>query len=281
MPVDLYIGGSEHAVLHLLYSRFWHKVLYDIGVVSTPEPFRKLVHQGIVLGEDNQKMSKSRGNVVNPDEMMDQFGADAVRLYEMFMGPLEAMKPWSTRGVEGITRFLERVWRLMVDEEGRLSSAVSSSVPSLDHQRLLHQTIKKVTEDIEQLRFNTAISQMMIFTNEMTKAEQRSRVLIEPFLLLLSPFAPHLAEELWALLGHHPSVSQQPWPVFDPALTVSDRLTIPIQVNGRLRAKIEVGTDAAREQVEGLARIEAAEWLQGKEPKKVVYVEKKLINFVV
>jgi leucyl-tRNA synthetase len=281
MPVDLYIGGSEHAVLHLLYSRFWHKVLFDIGVVSTPEPFKKLVHQGIVLGEDNQKMSKSRGNVVNPDEMMDQFGADAVRLYEMFMGPLEAMKPWSTRGVEGITRFLERVWRLIVNEEGRLSSAIVASAPSPDHQRLLHQTIKKVTEDIEQLRFNTAISQMMVFTNEMTKTESRSRALIEPFILLLSPFAPHLAEELWALLGQQPSASQQPWPVFDPALTVSDRLTIPIQVNGKLRAKIEVGIDATREQVEGLARTEAAEWLQGKEPKKVVYVEKKLINFVV
>ncbi|MGE5709875.1 MAG: leucine--tRNA ligase [Nitrospira sp.] len=281
MPVDLYIGGSEHAVLHLLYARFWHKVLFDIGVVSTPEPFKKLVHQGIVLGEDNQKMSKSRGNVVNPDEMMDQFGADAVRLYEMFMGPLEAMKPWSTRGVEGITRFLERVWRLIVNEEGRLSTAIVSSAPTPDHQRLLHQTIKKVTEDIEHLRFNTAISQMMVFTNEMTKTEQRSRSLIEPLVLLLAPFAPHLAEELWVLLGHQPSLSQQPWPVFDPALTVSDRLTIPIQVNGRLRAKIEVATDAVREQVEGLARAEAAEWLQGKEPKKVVYVEKKLINFVV
>ncbi len=281
MPVDLYIGGSEHAVLHLLYSRFWHKVLFDIGVVSTPEPFKKLVHQGIVLGEDNQKMSKSRGNVVNPDEMMDQFGADAVRLYEMFMGPLEAMKPWSTRGVEGVTRFLERVWRLMVNEEGRLSGAVVSSAPGLEHQRLLHQTIKKVTEDIEHLRFNTAISQMMVFTNEMTKAEQRSRALIEPFVLLLSPFAPHLAEELWGILGHRPSVSQQPWPVFDPALTVSDRLTIPVQINGKLRGKIEVGTDAAREQVESLARAQAAEWLQGKEPRKVVYVEKKLINFVI
>jgi leucyl-tRNA synthetase len=280
MPVDLYVGGSEHAVLHLLYSRFWHKVLFDIGVVSTPEPFKKLVHQGIVLGEDNQKMSKSRGNVVNPDEMMDQFGADAVRLYEMFMGPLEAMKPWSTRGVEGITRFLERVWRLMVDEDGRLSRAVVSSAPSLDHQRLLHRTIKKVTEDIEELHFNTAISQMMVFTNEMTKAAQRPRSLIEPFVLLLAPFAPHLAEELWDLLGHRPSVSQQPWPLFDPALTVSDRLTIPIQINGRLRGKIDVGVEATREQVEALAREEAAEWLLSREPKKVIYVEKKLINFV-
>ena len=281
MPVDLYIGGSEHAVLHLLYARFWHKVLYDIGVVSTPEPFKKLVHQGIVLGEDNQKMSKSRGNVVNPDEMMDQFGADAVRLYEMFMGPLEAVKPWSTRGVEGVTRFLERVWRLMVNEEGRLSHAVVKAAPPLEHQRLLHQTIKKVTEDIDGLRFNTAISQMMVFTNEMTKAEQRSLAILDPFVLILAPFAPHLAEELWAVLGHQPSVSQQPWPIFDPVLTVSDRLTIPVQVNGKLRAKLDVGADVTREQVEELARAQIAEWLQGKEPKKIVYVEKKLMNFVV
>ncbi|MCX5722759.1 MAG: leucine--tRNA ligase [Nitrospirae bacterium] len=281
MPVDLYIGGSEHAVLHLLYARFWHKVLYDIGVVSTPEPFKKLVHQGIVLGEDNQKMSKSRGNVVNPDEIMDQFGADAVRLYEMFMGPLEAVKPWSTRGVEGVTRFLERSWRLMANDEGHLSNAVAGIVPTLEQQRLLHQTIKKVTEDIEGLRFNTAIAQMMVFTNEMTKTELRSRALLEPFVLLLAPFAPHLAEELWVVLGHKPSVSQQPWPIFDPAMTVSDRLTIPIQVNGKLRAKLEVGTDATREQVEGLARVQVAEWLQGQEPKKIVYVEKKLMNFVV
>ncbi len=281
MPVDLYIGGSEHAVLHLLYARFWHKVLFDIGVTSPPEPFMKLVHQGIVLGEDNQKMSKSRGNVVNPDDMIDQFGADAVRLYEMFMGPLEAMKPWSTRGVEGVTRFLERVWRLMVDEHSRLSSAIVSAAPSLDHQRLLHQTIKKVTEDIEALRFNTAISQMMIFTNEMTKTQQRSRSVIEPFVLLLSPFAPHVAEELWCMLGQQPSVSQQPWPIFDPAMTVSERMTIPIQVNGRLRAKLDVAVGTSRGEIERLARAEAAEWLQDKEPKKVIYVEKKLINFVI
>ena len=281
MPVDLYIGGSEHAVLHLLYARFWHKVLFDIGVTSTPEPFLKLVHQGIVLGEDNQKMSKSRGNVVNPDEMIDQFGADAVRLYEMFMGPLEAMKPWSTRGVEGVTRFLERAWRLMVDEEGHLSRAIVATAPSLDQQRLLHYTIKKVTEDIEALRFNTAISQMMIFTNEMTKAQQRPRSVIEPFVLLLSPFAPHVAEELWGTLGHQPSVSQQPWPIFDPALTVSERMTIPIQVNGRLRAKLDVAVDTSRDGIERLARAAAAEWLHDKEPKKVIYVEKKLLNFVV
>jgi leucyl-tRNA synthetase len=281
MPVDLYIGGSEHAVLHLLYARFWHKVLFDIGVASTPEPFKKLVHQGIVLGEDNQKMSKSRGNVVNPDDMIDQFGADAVRIYEMFMGPLEAMKPWSTRGVEGVTRFLERVWRLMVNEEGGLSNAVVSTAAPLDQQRLLHQTIKKVTEDIEDLRFNTAISQMMIFTNEMTKSVQRHRSVLESFVLILSPFAPHVAEELWEKLGHRSSTAQQAWPAFNPELTVSDRLTIPIQVNGKLRGKLEVAADVSREQIERLARAQVTEWLQGKEPKKIIYVEKKLINFVI
>ncbi|MBX3236858.1 MAG: leucine--tRNA ligase [Nitrospiraceae bacterium] len=281
MPVDLYIGGSEHAVLHLLYSRFWHKVLFDVGVVSTPEPFKKLVHQGIVLGEDNQKMSKSRGNVVNPDEMIDAFGADAVRLYEMFMGPLESMKPWSTRGVEGITRFLDRVWRLIVGENGEVSPAVTTAEPAMEHRRLLHQTIKKVTEDLESLRFNTAISQMMVYTNEMTKLEQRSRALLEPFLLLLSPFAPHLSEELWERLGLPPLAGQQPWPAFDPALVVNDRMTIPVQVNGRLRGKLEVETGTERDEIERLARADITEWLQGKEPKKVIYVEKKLINFVI
>ena len=283
MPVDLYVGGSEHAVLHLLYARFWHKVLYDIGVASTPEPFLKLVHQGTVLGEDNQKMSKSRGNVVNPDEMMDQFGADAVRLYEMFMGPLEAMKPWSTRGVEGITRFLDRVWRLIVTEDGGPSLAVIEAEPPLEQRRLLHQTIKKVTEDLEALRFNTAIAQMMVFTNEVTKLKNRPRVLLEPFVLLLAPFAPHIAEELWERLGKAPSVATQPWPPYDPALVARDRLTIPIQVNGKLRSKIEVPADSSEEQVVRLARQDAklSEWLQGKTPRKVIYVEKKLVNFVV
>jgi leucyl-tRNA synthetase len=283
MPVDLYIGGSEHAVLHLLYARFWHKVLYDVGVVSTPEPFTKLVHQGIVLGEDNQKMSKSRGNVVNPDEMIERFGADAVRLYEMFMGPLEAMKPWSTHGVEGVTRFLDRVWRLMVDEAGGLSRAVLDASPASDHLRLLHQTIKKVTEDLDELRFNTAIAQMMVFTNEMTKLDSRPRTLLEPFVLLLSPFAPHLCEELWERLGKTPSLAYEPWPAYDPALVVAERLTIPIQVNGKLRSKIEVPADATEQQVVTLARQDAklSEWLQGKQPRKVIYVEKKLVNFVV
>jgi leucyl-tRNA synthetase len=283
MPVDLYIGGSEHAVLHLLYARFWHKVLYDIGVVSTPEPFKKLVHQGVVLGEDNQKMSKSRGNVVNPDEMIERFGADAVRLYEMFMGPLEAMKPWSTRGVEGVTRFLDRVWRLIVNDDGSVSRAVVDAEPSADQRRLLHQTIKKVTEDLEDLRFNTAISQMMVFTNDMTKLDRRPRALLEPFVLLLAPFAPHLCEDLWEKLGRRPSIAREPWPAFDPALVVSDRCEIPIQVNGKLRSKIEVPADWTEERVVALAVQDAkiAEWLQGKPPRKVIYVPKKLVNFVV
>ncbi|MBM4133717.1 MAG: leucine--tRNA ligase [Nitrospira sp.] len=283
MPVDLYIGGSEHAVLHLLYARFWHKVLHDIGVVSQPEPFKKLVHQGTVLGEDNQKMSKSRGNVVNPDDMMDQFGADAVRLYEMFMGPLEAAKPWSSRGVEGITRFLDRVWRLAMDDEGHLSRAVTGAVPTSDQQRILHQTIKKVTEDIDALHFNTAIAQMMVFTNEMTKLDQRPRALLEPFLLLLAPFAPHLAEELWERLGKQSSVSHQTWPAYDPALVVSERLEIPLQVNGKLRSKIEVAADAGEAEIVALAQQDPklVEWLQGKPPRKVIYVPKKLVNFVV
>jgi leucyl-tRNA synthetase len=283
MPVDLYVGGSEHAVLHLLYARFWHKVLYDVGVVSTPEPFKKLVHQGIVLGEDNQKMSKSRGNVVNPDEMIERFGADAVRLYEMFMGPLEAMKPWSTRGVEGVTRFLDRVWRLIVNDDGSVSRTVVDTEPSAGQRRLLHQTIKKVTEDLEGLRFNTAISQMMVFTNDMTKLDRRPRALIEPFVLLLAPFAPHLCEDLWEKLGRRPSVAREPWPAFDPALVVSDRCEIPIQVNGKLRSRIEVPADWTEEQVVALATQDAklAEWLQGKQPRKVIYVPKKLVNFVV
>jgi leucyl-tRNA synthetase len=199
----------------------------------------------------------------------------------MFMGPLEAMKPWSTRGVEGVTRFLDRVWRLIVADDGALSPAVTSAQPTLEHRRLLHQTIKKVTEDLESLRFNTAISQMMVFTNEMTKLEQRSRSLLEPFLLLLSPFAPHVTEELWERLGQAPCAGQQPWPTFDPALVVSDRMTIPVQVNGKLRSKLEVEVTMSRSDIERLARTAIAEWLNGKEPKKVIYVEKKLINFVV
>ncbi len=283
MPVDLYIGGAEHAVLHLLYARFWHKVLYDIGVVSTPEPFMKLVHQGTVLGEDGQKMSKSVGNVVNPDEMIDRFGADAVRLYEMFMGPLEAMKPWSTRGVEGITRFLDRVWRLIVDESGATSPALVKDEPTPGQRRLLHQTIQKVTEDIEALRFNTAIAQMMVFTNELTPLQRRPRALLEPFVLVLAPFAPHLAEELWQRLGHGESLAYEPWPAHDPALALADTVTVAVQVNGKLRATVELprGADPEAVKAAALADERIRRYVDSAALKKAIYVPDKLLNLVV
>jgi leucyl-tRNA synthetase len=280
MPVDLYIGGAEHAVLHLLYARFWHKVLFDIGVVSTPEPFMKLVHQGTVLGEDGQKMSKSVGNVVNPDVMIDRYGADAMRLYEMFMGPLEAMKPWSAKGVEGISRFLDRVWRLVLDEDGRVT--VSDDTADPDATRVLHQTIQKVTEDVEGLRFNTAIAQMMVFTNEATPLPSRPRALIEPFVLLLAPFAPHLAEELWERLGHLGGLAYETWPSYDPALLRTDTVTVAVQVNGKLRATLELarGIDQAAAQEAALADERVRRHLDGKSLRKAIYVQDKLINLV-
>jgi leucyl-tRNA synthetase len=283
MPVDLYIGGAEHAVLHLLYARFWHKVLYDIGVVSTPEPFLKLVHQGTVLGEDSQKMSKSRGNVVNPDQMIDRYGADAMRLYEMFMGPLEATKPWSTKGVEGVSRFLDRVWRLAVDEDGGPSRALVDEEPARDQVRLLHRTIQKLTEDLEALRFNTAIAQMMVFTNELTRLERRPRALLEPFVLVLSPFAPHLAEELWQRLGHPETLAYEPWPVFDPALALAETVTVAVQVNGKLRATLELprGTDQQAAQAAALADQRVRRYVDGAAVRKAIYVPDKLLNLVV
>jgi len=283
MPVDLYIGGAEHGVLHLLYARFWHKVLFDIGVVSTPEPFMKLVHQGTVLGEDGSKMAKSVGNVVNPDEMIDRFGADAVRMYEMFMGPLEAIKPWNTRGVEGITRFLDRVWRLVMDEDGALSRALSAESPAAKQARVLHQTIRKVTEDLEGLRFNTAIAQLMVFVNELTPLERRPRALIEPFVLVLSPFAPHLAEELWRRLGHRESLAYAPWPAWDPTLVVEETVTVAVQVNGKLRATVELPRDVAEAEAQqaALGDERIRRYVDGGRIRKVIFVPNKLLNLVV
>ena len=283
MPVDLYVGGAEHAVLHLLYARFWHKVLYDIGAVSTVEPFLKLIHQGTILGEDGRKMSKSWGNVVSPDGIIDQFGADAVRLYEMFMGPLEATKPWSTASVEGITRFLDRVWRLYVDEDGSLSRAMTSDPPGIEPQRMLHQTIQKVTEDLEALKFNTAIAQMMVLVNELTKLERRPRAVLEPFALVLAPFAPHLCEELWNRLGHAETLAYEPWPAFDPALVVEDRVTVAVQVNGKLRATLELprGTAEAAARSAALDDERIRRYVDGAEVRKVIYVPDKLLNLVV
>jgi leucyl-tRNA synthetase len=283
MPVDLYIGGAEHAVLHLLYARFWHKVLFDIGVVSTPEPFMKLIHQGTVLGEDGQKMSKSVGNVVNPDEMIERFGADAVRMYEMFMGPLEAMKPWNTRGAEGVTRFLDRVWRLVVGDGGGLTAAISGDPADPEIDRLLHQTIRKVTEDLEGLHFNTAIAQLMVFVNVLTPLERRPRAAIEPLVLLLAPFAPHLAEELWQRLGHDQSLAHEPWPAWDPARAREDTVTVAVQVNGKLRATLELplGVAQADAQEAALADARVQRYLDGAEIRKVIFVPDKLLNLVI
>ena len=286
MPVDLYIGGAEHAVLHLLYARFWHKVLYDRGHVSTIEPFQKLVNQGMILGENNEKMSKSRGNVVNPDDVVKEFGADSLRLYEMFMGPLEAVKPWSTDGVRGVAGFLDRVWRLVIDEraeETRLSPAVVDSEPTVEQNRVLHKTIHAVTRDIEHLSFNTAIARMMEFTNYFFKVEKRPKVVMKRFVQLLSPFAPHLAEELWQQLGGAGSLAYEPWPEFDPELLKEDTVEVPVQINGKLRGRIVVAAGADNATMEAAARADEkiAELLAGKTVVKSIIVPGKMVNFVV
>src|SRR6266513_269762 len=261
--VDLYVGGTEHAVLHLLYARFWQKVLFDLGYVSKPEPFQRLVNQGIILGEDNQKMSKSRGNIVNPDDVIDQHGADAFRCYEMFMGPLEQMKPWSMRGVEGIARFLARVWRLLMTENQRGEWKLSKKIKEVDstksQQKLLHATIKKVTEDIESFSFNTAISQMMIFVNAFTNVETIPLSAMRTFLILLNPFAPHISSELWERLNAEftdarGDITEQSWPTYDERLLVEDEVEIVIQINGRLRDRIKMPVDSPREDVERAAK---------------------------
>ena len=283
MPIDLYVGGSEHAVLHLMYARFWHKVLFDLGCVSTKEPFRRLRHQGIILGEDSRKMSKSRGNVVNPDDVITEYGADSMRLFEMFMGPIEEMKPWSTKGVEGVFRFLNRVWRLFVKEDVGLNPAFVNKPATPDFERLFHQTVKKVGEDIVGLRFNTAISQMMIFINEAMKLEELPRKELEQFISLLSPFAPHMAEELWELMGHKRSLAYEPWPAFEAAKTVEDRVEVVLQVNGKVRGKIEVPQGTNEQEIERLARLDAniQRHVEGKKVLRTIVVKNKLVNIVV
>jgi leucyl-tRNA synthetase len=313
--VDLYVGGTEHAVLHLLYARFWHKVLFDLGHVSTPEPFFKLVNQGIILGEDGQKMSKSRGNVVNPDDILADYGADAFRLYEMFLGPLQDTKPWSTKNVEGVYRFLGRVWRLFVDENSgtefeqaetlaaenaekrkellglvKLNGAIKD-VPAAPAQlKTLHACIKKVTEDLEAMRFNTAISAMMVFVNDAITWEAKPVSALRDFLILLQPFAPHLAEELWAKLNiqhptsniQHPSLPYASWPKFDPALLVASEIEIPVQVNGKLRDVIKVAANADNAVIEAAAKAseKVQQFIAGKTVRKVIIVPKKLVNIV-
>jgi leucyl-tRNA synthetase len=283
MPVDLYIGGAEHAVLHLMYARFWHKVLFDLGYLSTKEPFMKLRHQGTILGEDSRKMSKSRGNVVNPDEIVAQYGADSFRLFEMFMGPLEEMKPWNTKGVEGVHRFLNRAWRLYVSEEGTLESFIINSNPTPEFERLYHQMVKKVTEDIGALRFNTAIAQMMIFVNEATKLEQLPKKIMENFVLLLSPFAPHICEELWELLGHGSTLAMEPWPAYDSTKVANQELEIVFQVNGKLRSKalVPIDTDESGLEKRALEDANIRRYLDGKRIVKRIVVKNRLVNFVV
>jgi leucyl-tRNA synthetase len=290
--VDLYVGGTEHAVLHLLYSRFWHKVLFDLGYLSKPEPFQRLVNQGVILGEDNQKMSKSRGNIVNPDDVIDQHGADAFRCYEMFMGPLEQMKPWSTRGVEGVARFLARVWRLLMTEnqagEWELSKKIQTVDTTKSQQKLLHATIKKVTEDIESFSFNTAISQMMIFVNAFTNVETIPLSAMRAFLVLLNPFAPHISSELWERLSaefpdSRGDVTQQSWPAYDETLLVEDEVEIVIQINGKLRDRITMPVAATEEELKAVALSNPTiqDRIAGKTVRKVIVVPKKLVNIVV
>ena len=288
--VDLYVGGTEHAVLHLLYARFWHKVLFDLGHVSKPEPFQRLVNQGIVLGEDNQKMSKSRGNIVNPDDVIDQYGADAFRCYEMFMGPLEQMKPWSMRGVEGVSRFLARVWRLMMTEnqagEWELSPAVQDVDPSKEQQKILHATIKKVTEDIESLSFNTAISQMMIFVNAFIPQRGTETIplsAIRSFLVLLNPFAPHLSSELWENLRLPGQITEHAWPGYDEKFLVEDEVEIVVQVNGKVRDRMKMSIQASEEEIKkaALALPKIQELIAGKQIRRVVVIPKKLVNIVI
>jgi leucyl-tRNA synthetase len=281
LPVDIYIGGAEHAVLHLLYARFWHKFLYDIGVVPTKEPFQKLFNQGMILGENNEKMSKSKGNVVNPDEIVASHGADTLRLYEMFMGPLEASVAWSTNGLDGARRFIDRIWRLMVTDEG----AVVEKIKDQDNEaleRIYHETVKKVTEDLEGLRFNTAISQLMVFINECYKTDVLPKEYMQGFLKLIAPLTPHIAEELWSKLGGSGTVSYEAWPSYEESKLVDDEIEIVVQINGKVRAKLKVPAETTREGLQDLAMEDSKvqEQIEGKTVRKVIAVPGKLVNIV-
>ena len=284
MPVDLYIGGQEHAVLHLLYSRFWNHVLYDLGLVSTKEPFKKLYNQGMILGDDGTKMSKSRGNVINPQEIMDEYGADSMRLYEMFMGPLNKSKPWSTKGLQGCYRFVNKLWSIIVDENGNLSKKiVDNDEGDKDTLFLHHQTIKKLGKDIEDLHFNTAVSQLMIYCNHLQKCNTVSKKLIEELVIILSPFVPHIAEEFWSLLGQSQTISYHSWPQYSEDLIQLDEVTIAVQVNGKLRANINVSKDSNESDVisEAMSLENVKKFTSDGNIVKTIYVPNRLLNFVV
>lgn len=281
LPVDIYIGGAEHAVLHLLYARFWHKFLYDIGVVPTKEPFQKLYNQGMILGENNEKMSKSRGNVVNPDDVVAKYGADTLRLYEMFMGPLDASIAWSENGLEGSRKFLDRVWRLIVDENNKMRDRITTlNDGKLD--KVYHQTVKKVTEDYENLHFNTAISQLMVFVNEAYKVDGLPYEYIEGFVQLLAPIAPHMGEELWAILGNEEGISYAAWPTYDESALVEDEIEVVFQINGKVRGKANVSRDLPKDELEKIAMNNETikENIAGKTVRKVIVVPNKLVNIV-
>ncbi|PSL44512.1 leucyl-tRNA synthetase [Salsuginibacillus halophilus] len=282
LPVDMYIGGAEHAVLHLLYARFWHKFLYDIGAVPTKEPFQRLYNQGMILGENHEKMSKSKGNIVNPDDILETHGADTLRLYEMFMGPLDASIAWSSNGLDGARRFLDRVWRLVADENGALRSVIQKDADTDALAKTYHETVQKVTEDFENLRFNTGISQLMVFINECYKQEAIPASFIEGFVKLLSPVAPHIAEELWSILGHEGTIAYEPWPVFDESYLVEDEVEIVVQINGKVRSKLIVPADIDKEELEKRACEDekVQEAIQGQTVRKVIAVPGKLVNIV-
>lgn len=281
LPIDMYIGGAEHAVLHLLYARFWHKFLYDIGVVHTKEPFQRLFNQGMILGNNNEKMSKSKGNVVNPDDVVNKYGADTLRLYEMFMGPLDASIAWSEKGLEGSRKFLDRVWRLMIDEEGKLRDRITTFNDG-KLTKVYHQTVKKVTEDYEVMHFNTAISQLMVFVNEANKQEALPIEYMNGFVQLLAPVAPHIGEELWSRLGNEGSITYVPWPEYDEHHLVEDTLEIVIQINGKVRERMIVARDTSQKELEELAlaneTIQAQ--IEGKTIRKIIAVPNKLVNIV-
>lgn len=276
LPVDLYIGGAEHAVLHLLYARFWHKVLYDCGIVKCKEPFQKLYNQGMILGEDGVKMSKSRGNVINPDAIVEKYGADTLRVYEMFMGPLDAMKPWSTKAVDGARRFLERVYRLVTE-------VIQIDCNDQTLEKIYHQTVKKVTEDIESLHYNTAISQLMILTNEIYKYPILTKEYVEGYVKMIYPFAPHLGEELWEMLGHHQTITYENWPSYDNSKTINQEVTVVVQINGKLRDKLQVSIDTTKEELERLAlnSPKVLANLKGMTPKKIIIIPNKLVSIVI
>ena len=283
MPVDLYVGGAEHAVLHLLYARFWHKVLFDLGIVSTKEPFGKLTNQGMILGEDGQKMSKSRGNVVNQEEIIKHYGADSVRLYEMFMGPLEMTKPWAMTGVEGVYRFLGKTWRLFMDQTNELKSSISEREATEKELKLLHKTIKKVTDDLEALRFNTAISALMIFINEAGRWHDCPKNILKIFILLLAPFTPHIAEELWQTLGSKDSLAYEQWPKIDEKYLVEDSLEMAILVGGKVKTKMVVSRDCKKEEIEkkALDDDKVKDLLKDKKIKQIIVVPGRIVNIVV